>query len=161
MGGQHEQHGSQHDQSRMVNKKEDGEEDVEKLASAQKEDWHDVKVADAGKDAEDEELVIENLENLQDTTALVVTREGSRFKIGISKRQDLNASDIVSQVHSSHNHSLNSGNQQPLMQGTLAKRVKLRGKFSSRVTLEERQSKNGKPTSLPNAVRNKYLSMQS
>ena len=31
-----------------------------------------------------QELVIENLENLQDTSSLIVTRDGNRFKIGIS-----------------------------------------------------------------------------
>jgi hypothetical protein len=29
-------------------------------------------------------LVIENLENLKDTTALIVTRHGNNFKIGIT-----------------------------------------------------------------------------
>ena len=53
------------------------------------ETWHDVKIgADqkGGGSGDEEELVVENLENLHDTTALIVTREGSKFKIGISKK---------------------------------------------------------------------------
>ena len=34
-------------------------------------------------DAAGQELVIENLENLDDTATLIVTREGDQFKIGI------------------------------------------------------------------------------
>jgi len=36
------------------------------------------------------ELVIENLENLKDSAALVVTREGGNFKIGLA--EDVNGS---------------------------------------------------------------------
>ena len=34
-------------------------------------------------DAASQELIIENLENLDDAAALIVTREGDQFKIGI------------------------------------------------------------------------------
>ena len=36
-------------------------------------------------DGANQELVIENLENLDDTAALIVTREGGQFKIGIQQ----------------------------------------------------------------------------
>ena len=58
--------------------------------------WHDVKVIKSEDGSQ--ELVIENLENLQDTTALIVTRdEVGNFKIGI--QQD-NVSDVVSNARS-------------------------------------------------------------
>ena len=34
-------------------------------------------------DAGSQELIIENLENLDDSAALIVTRDGDQFKIGI------------------------------------------------------------------------------
>lgn len=44
--------------------------------------WHDIKVIQS--EAGSQELVIENLENLGDATALIVTRDnGGNFKIGI------------------------------------------------------------------------------
>ena len=43
--------------------------------------WHDVQIVETGDGAQ--ELVIENLENLQNTSALIVTRHGKNFKIGI------------------------------------------------------------------------------
>ena len=45
--------------------------------------WQDVEVAENGVTGS-QELVIENLENLLDTSSLIVTRDGNRFKIGIS-----------------------------------------------------------------------------
>ena len=54
-----------------------------------------------------QELVIENLENLGDATALIVTREGGQFKIGI--QQEKNAfSDIVSNAGQSNYDRLSS-----------------------------------------------------
>ena len=35
------------------------------------------------RDGSNQELVIENLENLDDTAVLIVTRENGQFKIGI------------------------------------------------------------------------------
>ena len=34
-------------------------------------------------DASSQELIIENLENLDDTAALIVTRDGDQFKIAV------------------------------------------------------------------------------
>ena len=49
--------------------------------------WHDVQVVEsvAGENGDGQELVIENLENLQESTALIVTRDlqTGNFKIGI------------------------------------------------------------------------------
>ena len=47
-----------------------------------------------------QELVIENLENLKDTTALVVTKIGKNFKIGITSEDKSNVSDMVSNIDS-------------------------------------------------------------
>ena len=44
--------------------------------------WHDVKVVETSDG--NQELVIENLENLKDTAALIVARDGKNFKIGIT-----------------------------------------------------------------------------
>ncbi len=79
LGGQHEHHGSQHDESKLQNfGTEAGGEDV--VGNSQQ--WHDIKVIES--EAGSQELVIENLENLGEATALVVTRDQSgNFKIGI------------------------------------------------------------------------------
>ena len=85
MGGRHEHQGD----NRV------GESDGE-VDGAIDQQWHDVKVIKSEDGSQ--ELVIENLENLQDTTALIVTRdEVGNFKIGI--QQD-NVSDVVSQARS-------------------------------------------------------------
>ena len=47
--------------------------------------WHAVKVVEDGGSGS-QELVIENLENLLDTSSLIVTRDGNKFKIGISQQ---------------------------------------------------------------------------
>ena len=62
---------------------ETNEEENDKIDEAvnSSQQWHDVKVIQS--DNGNQELVIENLENLQDTTALIVTRENGQFKIGI------------------------------------------------------------------------------
>ncbi len=77
LGGHHEHHGSQHDESKMHQFVTDGE---DMIGGSQQ--WHDVKVIES--EAGSQELVIENLENLGEATALVVTRDQSgNFKIGI------------------------------------------------------------------------------
>ena len=47
-------------------------------------------------DAASQELIIENLENLEDTAALIVTREGGQFKIGI--QQDATTTSITASM---------------------------------------------------------------
>ena len=45
-------------------------------------EWHEIQVVQS--EAGSQELVIENLENLGDSTALIVTRDGGgNFKVGI------------------------------------------------------------------------------
>ena len=47
-------------------------------------------------DAGSQELIIENLENLDDSAALIVTRDGDQFKIGI--QQDNTASSVTASM---------------------------------------------------------------
>jgi hypothetical protein len=44
--------------------------------------WHDVQLAESKDGAQ--ELIIENLESLNDKSALILTRHGNSFKIGIT-----------------------------------------------------------------------------
>ena len=83
MGGQYENNGSQHDDnSKLKNfeNEEDGDVNAATMGSGGLQ-WQDVKMVHS--DAGSQELVIENLENIGDGTALIVTREGGQFKIGI------------------------------------------------------------------------------
>jgi hypothetical protein len=57
-------------------------EEVKDYDDAMTAEWHDVQIVQTEDGSQ--ELVIENLENLKDTTALVVTRHGNNFKIGIA-----------------------------------------------------------------------------
>ena len=105
-GGQHEHHGSRHDQDASKNSRRNrgsespssGSGDDDQLVSSSQQ-WHDIKMVENGE-SDSQELVIENLEHLQESTALIVTRDlqTGNFKIGI--QQDAggvaNASDIVS-----------------------------------------------------------------
>jgi len=79
-------------------------------------------------DAEDgaSELVIENLENLKETTALIVKRHGTGFKIGI-------ASDDVTK-----GYSLPAIDERPQ---SIQAKVMLRGKVGNHHSKNDQQSK--------------------
>ena len=85
---------------------------------------HDVQVLQS--DAGSQELVIENLENLGEATALIVTRDmGGNFKIGIQQSaKDNNYSDVMSSAAgSTRGDKFNSLNK-----------LKLRGKIGGGAT---------------------------
>ena len=86
--------------------------------------WHDVKVVQS-EHGGNQELVIENLENLAEATALIVTRDHAtgNFKIGIQQDPNGNGSDILSNARS---HITSTASQNA---GSGLKKIKLRGKF--------------------------------
>ena len=100
----------QEDAESSVNQKQDSEvrdnesqlaqvnQDGDDIANKTIDKWHDVKVVETSDG--NQELVIENLENLADSTALIVTRDGKNFKIGLT--QDNQAASDVGSVRDSH-----------------------------------------------------------
>ena len=62
------------------------------IKQSQQEDWQEIKVVqNKGKS----ELIVENIELLNDHEQLILTRDGSRFKIGFkSTHQPLPKNDI-------------------------------------------------------------------
>jgi hypothetical protein len=69
-------------QSFGQNVKEINQQAFDDRAETQTATWHDVQMIDTEDGSQ--ELIIENLENLKATTALIVTRSGNSFKIGIT-----------------------------------------------------------------------------
>ena len=94
-----------------------------------------------------QELVIENLENLLDTSSLIVTRDGNRFKIGISAQGakpqaaniqiDTAAADVATHDEQSRVAESQSVLERVSSQQTTQRKsqnIKVREKISSRGT---------------------------
>ena len=84
-------------ESQLQQMGQDGEDEKDEMAGKTIEKWHDVKVVETSDG--NQELVIENLENLADSTALIVTRDGKNFKIGLT--QDNQAGSDIGSVRGS------------------------------------------------------------
>lgn len=70
--------------------------------------WEDLHLVETHDGSQ--ELVVENLDQLKDSTALIVTRHGDKFKIGITQNTK-GAGPVGSERANSQRASHNSGHQ--------------------------------------------------
>ena len=130
----------QKDEVELEGSTEDIEGDVQDVQ------WQDVQVKTDDVTGS-QELVIENLENLQDTSSLIVTRDGNRFKIGISAQgAKPQASNIKIDTAAADEATLDKQSRVADSQSVLERvstqhsaqqqtqKIKVRGKVSSRGT---------------------------